>query len=78
MDTHDRTRELAEGVSEEEFLGSAAFGEALEDRWSRSRGAREREGVQSVCFTWGPDADAIRRAHMKVNFPSIRSPRFAG
>lgn len=73
MDTHDRTKGSwpDTGVSEEEFL--AVYDEflaAVADEGGHDMGAHVnvREG-RAFCFTYGPDADAIRRAHEKLHFP---------
>jgi hypothetical protein len=72
MDTHD----IAKGswpkeLTENEFLEVyASFGAALEEVGGHDLGAHVNvKECKAFCFTWGPDAEAIRRAHQKLNFP---------
>ena len=73
IDTHDRTKGSwpAEGVSEAEFLEIySQFEAARESVGGTDLGAHVNvaEG-KAYCFTKGPDAEAIRRAHEKLHFP---------
>jgi len=73
IDTHDRTKGSwpAEGVSEAEFLEIySRFETACEEVGGADLGAHVNvaEG-KAYCFTKGPDAEAIRRAHEKLCFP---------
>lgn len=73
IDSHDRTKGSwpVEGVSEAEFLEIySQFETACEEVGGTDLGAHVNvaEG-KAYCFTKGPDADAIRRAHEKLNFP---------
>src|SRR5215469_3480804 len=73
IDTHDRTKGSwpAEGVSEAEFLEIYSQVEAAcESVGGTDLGAHVNvaEG-KAYCFTKGPDAEAIRRAHEKLHFP---------
>ena len=73
IDTHDRTKGSwpAEGVSEAEFLEMySQFEAACESVGGTDLGAHVNvtEG-KAYCFTKGPDAEAIRRAHEKLHFP---------
>jgi len=81
IDTHDRTKGSwpAEGVSEAEFLEIySQFEAACESVGGTDLGAHVNvaEG-KAYCFTKGPDAEAIRRAHEKLHlwFDSIFSRR---
>lgn len=73
IDTHDRTRGSwpeAE-VSEAEFIEIySRFEQACEDEGGADLGAHVNvaEG-KAYCFTKGPDAEAIRRAHERLGFP---------
>ena len=46
------------------------FGKAVAEQGGHDLGAyvNVRE-CRAFCFTYGPDADAIRRAHEKLHFP---------
>ena len=73
IDTHDRTKGSwpAQGVSEAEFVEIyLQFETACEEEGGTDLGAHVNvaEG-KAYCFTKGPDADAIRRAHEKLHFP---------
>lgn len=73
IDTHDRTKGSwpeAE-VTEAEFIEIySQFEKACEDEGGADLGAHVNvaEG-KAYCFTKGPDADAIRRAHDRLGFP---------
>ena len=73
MDTHDRSKGSwpeAE-ISETEFLAVyEQFTQAVEEQGGHDLGAHVnvKEG-RAFCFTYGPDAEAIRRAHEKLHFP---------
>jgi hypothetical protein len=73
IDTHDKTKGSFPGdnMTEDDFiLIYQKFEKALEEVGGADLGAhvnvRERK---AFCFTKGPDKDAIRRAHEKLNFP---------
>lgn len=73
MDTHDRTKGSfpVHEVTEEEFIRTyAGFEKACEEEGGTPLGAHVnvKEG-KAFCFTKGPNAEAIRRAHEKLNFP---------
>jgi hypothetical protein len=73
IDTHDKSKGSwpAQEISEEEFLKVYdGFEAALEEVGGHDLGAHVNvaEG-KAYCFTKGKDADAIRRAHAKLNFP---------
>jgi hypothetical protein len=73
MDTHDRTKGSfpAAELTEEQFL--AQF-DALEkaahdlDVFGHAAHVSLREG-KAFCFMSGPDEDAIRKAHLAIDFP---------
>jgi len=73
IDTHDRKKKSwpAASVSEEEFIEIYAnFETALEEVGGADLGAHVNVAAgKAFCFTKGPDAEAIRRAHEKLNFP---------
>jgi Protein of unknown function (DUF4242) len=73
MDTHDRTKGSwpKDDVSETEFLRIyGQFGEAVAEQGGHDLGAHVNvKAGRAFCFTYGPDADAIRRAHEKLHFP---------
>ncbi len=73
MDTHDRTKGSfpAAEVTEEEFIRIYAdFEKACEEEGGADMGAHVNvEEGKAFCFTKGPNAEAIRRAHEKLNFP---------
>jgi len=73
IDTHDRSKGSwpVEKVSEAEFLEIySRFETACEEVGGADLGAHVNvaEG-KAYCFTKGPDAEAIRRAHEKLHFP---------
>lgn len=73
IDTHDLTKGSwpAQGVSEAQFLEIySQFETACEEQGGTDLGAHVNvaEG-KAYCFTKGPDAEAIRRAHEKLHFP---------
>jgi uncharacterized protein DUF4242 len=73
IDTHDRKKKSwpSAGVSEDEFIEIyASFEKALEEVGGTDLGAHVNvpQG-KAFCFTKGPDVEAIRRAHEKLNFP---------
>jgi hypothetical protein len=73
IDTHDKTKGSfpAEDVTEAEFIRLyQKFEKALEEVGGADLGAHVNvKGRKAFCFTKGPDSDAIRRAHEKINFP---------
>jgi hypothetical protein len=73
MDTHDRTKGSwpQQDISEAEFVGIyAEFGKAVAEQGGHDLGAHVNvKAGRAFCFTYGPDEDAIRRAHEKMNFP---------
>ena len=73
MDTHDRAKGswLKKEISETEFVQIyAEFGKAVEEQGGHDLGAHVNvKACRAFCFTYGPDEDAIRRAHEKMNFP---------
>lgn len=73
MDTHDKDKGSfpGENITEEEFVGLyQRFEKALEEVGSADLGAHVNvKARKAFCFTKGPDSDAIRRAHEKLNFP---------
>lgn len=73
MDTHDRAKGScpSEGLSEAEFLRVyGQFGQAVAEQGGHDLGAYVNVPAgRAFCFTWGPDEDAIRRAHEKLHFP---------
>jgi Nickel responsive protein SCO4226-like len=73
MDTHDRSKGSWPGddISEAEFVGIyAEFGRAVAEQGGHDLGAYVNvEACRAFCFTYGPDEDAIRRAHEKLHFP---------
>jgi len=73
MDTHDRSKGSwpdAE-ISETEFLRIYdQFGDAVAEQGGHDLGAHVNVPAgRAFCFTYGPDEDAIRRAHEKLHFP---------
>jgi len=73
IDTHDRSKGSwpQEKVSGNEFIDIYSnFETALEEVGGHDLGAHVNvaEG-KAYCFTKGPDVEAIRRAHEKLNFP---------
>jgi hypothetical protein len=73
IDTHDRTKGSwpAADVSEAEFLRIYdTFGKAVTEQGGHDLGVHVNvRAGRAFCFTYGPDADAIRRAHETMNFP---------
>jgi hypothetical protein len=72
IDTHDMAKgSWPKQVSEEEFVELyARFGEALQEQGGHDLGAHVNvQQCKAFCFTWGPDAEAVRRAHEKLSFP---------
>ncbi|MBZ5581996.1 MAG: DUF4242 domain-containing protein [Acidobacteriia bacterium] len=73
IDTHDRTKGSwpRREVSEAEFIDIySGFEKACEDEGGADLGAHVNvAGGKAFCFTKGPDAEAIRRAHDKLGFP---------
>ena len=73
IDTHDRAKGSwpATHVSEAEFVRVyAEFAEAVAAEGGHDLGAHVNvQACKAFCFTYGPDADAIRRAHEKLDFP---------
>lgn len=73
MDTHDRAKGSwpAADLSETEFLRVyEQFGEAVAAEGGHDLGAHVNVAqCKAFCFTWGPDEEAIRRAHEKLHFP---------
>src|SRR4029453_5272337 len=73
MDTHDRSKGSGPGddVSEAEFIEIyAEFGRAVAEQGGHDLGAHVNVAAcRAFCFTYGPDEDAIRRAHEKLHFP---------
>ena len=73
IDTHDRTKGSwpVEGVSEAEFVEIySRFETACEEVGGADLGAHVNVADgKAYCFTKGPDAEAIRRAHEKLHFP---------
>ncbi len=73
IDTHDRAKGSypERELSAEEFVEMyGGFDEACEKEGGVGLGAHVNldEG-KAFCFTTGPDAEAIRRAHEAVGFP---------
>jgi len=73
IDTHDKSKGSwpAKNVTGNEFIEIySSFETALEEVGGADLGAHVNvaEG-KAYCFTKGPDAEAIRRAHEKLNFP---------
>lgn len=73
MDTHDRKQGSwpGEDISEQEFLEIYRdFGKAVEEQGGHDLGAHVNvKAGRAFCFTYGPDEEAIRRAHEKMHFP---------
>jgi hypothetical protein len=73
IDTHDRIKGSwpRQEVTEAEFIEIySRFETACEEEGGTDLGAHVNvaEG-KAYCFTKGPDAEAIRRAHDKLGFP---------
>ena len=73
IDTHDRAKGSfpAQELSAAEFIAIyGGFETACEEEGGADLGAHVnlKEG-KAYCFTKGPDKEAIRRAHEKLNFP---------
>ena len=73
MDTHDRSKGSwpKDDISEPEFVQIyAEFGRAVAEQGGHDLGAHVNvRECRAFCFTYGPDEDAIRRAHEKLHFP---------
>jgi hypothetical protein len=72
IDTHDATKgSWPTEVSEAEFVELyAGFEAACESEGGADMGAHVNVAERKAyCFTKGPDAEAIRRAHEKLGFP---------
>ena len=73
IDTHDKSKGSwpSESVSGDEFIEIySGFEKACEEVGGADLGAHVNIAQgKAYCFTKGPDADAIRRAHEKLNFP---------
>jgi hypothetical protein len=73
IDTHDRSKGSwpEQDLSEDEFLRTYdEFAKAVAEQGGHDLGAHVNvKECRAFCFTWGPDEDAIRRAHEKLNFP---------
>jgi hypothetical protein len=73
MDTHDRAKGSwpEQEISESEFVRIYhGFAKAVAEQGGHDLGAHVnvKEG-RAFCFTYGPDEEAIRRAHEKMHFP---------
>jgi len=72
IDTHDRTKgSWPREVTGAEFIEIySGFEKACEDVGGADLGAHVNIAEsKAYCFTKGPDAEAIRRAHEKLGFP---------
>lgn len=73
IDTHERGKGSWPNadVSEAEFVRIYdEFGKAVAEQGGHDLGAHVNvRAGRAFCFTYGPDVDAIRRAHEKMNFP---------
>ena len=72
IDTHDNSKgSWPTEVSEAEFVELySGFEAACEAEGGADLGAHVNVAERKAyCFTKGPDADAIRRAHEKLGFP---------
>jgi hypothetical protein len=72
MDTHDRTKgSWPTELTEADFVRVyAQFGNAVAEQGGHDLGAYVNvQACKAFCFTYGPDAAAIRRAHEKLAFP---------
>ena len=73
VDTHDRAKGSwpRDDISEDEFIDIyAEFGRAVVEQGGHDLGAHVNVAAcRAFCFTYGPDEDAIRRAHEKLHFP---------
>ena len=73
IDTHDKTKGSFpdDHMTDAQFIRLyQKFEKALEEVGGADLGAHVNvKGCKAFCFTKGPDADAIRRAHEKLNFP---------
>ena len=73
IDTHDREKASfpAQDISEEQFIEIyGGFEKACEAEGAVDLGAHVNvKHGKAFCFTTGPDADAIRRAYERLNFP---------
>ncbi|MBV8552696.1 MAG: DUF4242 domain-containing protein [Acidobacteriaceae bacterium] len=72
IDTHDQSKgSWPREVSEDEFVALySRFETACEEEGGADLGAHVNVAERKAyCFTKGPDAEAIRRAHEKLGFP---------
>ena len=72
IDTHDRTKgSWPREVTGAEFIEIySGFEKACEEVGGADLGAHVNIAeAKAYCFTKGPDAEAIRRAHEKIGFP---------
>ena len=73
IDTHDRAKGSypEQALSAEEFVELySGFDEACEKEGGVGLGAHVNlEEGKAICFTTGPDAEAIRRAHEAIGMP---------
>ena len=73
IDTHDREKKSwpSQAITEDQFIDIYAdFEKALEEVGGADLGAHVNVAAgKAFCFTKGRDAEAIRRAHEKLNFP---------
>jgi hypothetical protein len=73
IDTHDKTKGSfpADDMTEGEFIRLyQKFEKALEEVGGAALSADVNvKGFKAFCFTKGPDTEAIRWAHEKLNFP---------
>ena len=72
IDTHDQSKgSWPQEVSEAEFVELySRFEAACEEEGGVDLGAHVNVAARKAyCFTKGPDAEAIRRAHEKLGFP---------
>ncbi|MBV8071661.1 MAG: DUF4242 domain-containing protein [Acidobacteriaceae bacterium] len=72
IDTHDKSKgSWPKQVTESEFVQLySGFETACEEQGGADLGAHVNVAeCKAYCFTKGPDAEAIRRAHEKLGFP---------
>ena len=72
IDTHDKSKgSWPKQVTESEFVQLySRFEAACEEQGGTDLGAHVNVAeCKAYCFTKGPDAEAIRRAHEKLGFP---------
>jgi len=73
IDTHDRAKGSwpEKDISDAEFIRVYDdFACAVAEQGGHDLGAHvDVKGGRAFCLTYGPDVDAIRRAHEKLNFP---------